>query len=272
MSAKLSVIFYIILCLEIGIVLDAVAVDSAGHAGPERLGQQLFSVVRSAQDRHACVADCVASGWMRGAVTGLGLLNIGIAFWEIFHFKQTVRALQESTEAVSNSSKNAAPDHPRDQRRHGNSRCFISSRAAETTAQTTPATEDFSEHSPTGSSRRSRENRLGPDPRKESERQCALPARRQRRAMSPGEAQTSLLVNDRADIAAAAGADGVHLTTSSLPAEVVRRTFGDEFLDWRFHAFAGGSEPRPSRRRGLRGVWSGVSKQLPRRNTEMPRG
>jgi thiamine-phosphate pyrophosphorylase len=41
---------------------------------------------------------------------------------------------------------------------------------------------------------------------------------------------TRLLVNDRADIAAAAGADGVHLTTQSLPADVVRRTFGDDFL------------------------------------------
>jgi thiamine-phosphate pyrophosphorylase len=41
---------------------------------------------------------------------------------------------------------------------------------------------------------------------------------------------TKLLINDRPDIAAAAGADGVHLTTHSLPADVVRRTFGDEFL------------------------------------------
>jgi thiamine-phosphate pyrophosphorylase len=41
---------------------------------------------------------------------------------------------------------------------------------------------------------------------------------------------TNLLINDRSDIAAAAGADGVHLTTSSLPTAVVRRSFGDEFL------------------------------------------
>ena len=41
---------------------------------------------------------------------------------------------------------------------------------------------------------------------------------------------TKLLINDRSDIAAAAGADGVHLTTQSLPTEVVRHTFGDEFL------------------------------------------
>jgi len=48
-------------------------------------------------------------------------------------------------------------------------------------------------------------------------------------AITRGSA-TRLLINDRADIAAAAGADGVHLTTASLPADVVRRTFGDEFL------------------------------------------
>ena len=42
--------------------------------------------------------------------------------------------------------------------------------------------------------------------------------------------RTRLLVNDRADIARAAGADGVHLTTQSLPVEVVRSLFGAEFL------------------------------------------
>jgi len=41
---------------------------------------------------------------------------------------------------------------------------------------------------------------------------------------------TKLLVNDRADIAAAAGADGVHLASLSLPPSIVRRTFGADFL------------------------------------------
>jgi thiamine-phosphate pyrophosphorylase len=40
---------------------------------------------------------------------------------------------------------------------------------------------------------------------------------------------TKLLINDRSDIAAAAGADGVHLTTSSLPTAVVRQSLGDGF-------------------------------------------
>jgi thiamine-phosphate pyrophosphorylase len=41
---------------------------------------------------------------------------------------------------------------------------------------------------------------------------------------------TRVLVNDRADIARAAGANGVHLTTASLEASVIRRAFGAEFL------------------------------------------
>lgn len=42
--------------------------------------------------------------------------------------------------------------------------------------------------------------------------------------------QTRLLVNDRVDIALAAGADGVHLTARSLPANVVRNICGPDFL------------------------------------------
>ena len=42
--------------------------------------------------------------------------------------------------------------------------------------------------------------------------------------------ETRLLINDRSDIARAAGADGVHLTTHSLPADVVRSIYGSEFL------------------------------------------
>jgi len=41
---------------------------------------------------------------------------------------------------------------------------------------------------------------------------------------------TRLLVNDRADIAAGAGAHGVHLTTRSLDTGTIRKTFGAELL------------------------------------------
>jgi thiamine-phosphate pyrophosphorylase len=41
---------------------------------------------------------------------------------------------------------------------------------------------------------------------------------------------TRILINDRADIAAGAGAHGVHLTTRSLTPDIVRQTFGPNFL------------------------------------------
>ena len=36
----------------------------------------------------------VASGWVRGGVTGLGLLNLFIAFWELAHFSRSVKMLE----------------------------------------------------------------------------------------------------------------------------------------------------------------------------------
>jgi len=42
--------------------------------------------------------------------------------------------------------------------------------------------------------------------------------------------ETRVVVNDRADVARAAGCDGVHLTTRSLGANVARRAFGEDFL------------------------------------------
>ncbi|HEY0323095.1 MAG TPA: thiamine phosphate synthase [Pyrinomonadaceae bacterium] len=41
---------------------------------------------------------------------------------------------------------------------------------------------------------------------------------------------TRLIINDRADISRAAGCDGVQLTTRSLEANIVRETFGTDFL------------------------------------------
>lgn len=51
-----------------------------------------------------------------------------------------------------------------------------------------------------------------------------------RAAEITGESETRLLVNDRADVARAAGADGVHLTANSIKASAIRQTFGEDFL------------------------------------------
>ena len=107
MSAKLSVIFYIILCLEIGIVLTLLPWIPQGTLGLSDWGNNYFLLYAARKTGLYGLQTVVASGWMRGAVTGVGLLNIGIAFWEIFHFKQTVLTLQQSTESSAVSKKDA---------------------------------------------------------------------------------------------------------------------------------------------------------------------
>jgi len=91
MAAKLSVIFYIVLCLEVGIVLTLLPWYSP--FGLSDWGDNFFLLYAAQKTGLQGLQHAVSSGWVRGAVTGLGLLNLGIAFWEIAHFRQTVRQL-----------------------------------------------------------------------------------------------------------------------------------------------------------------------------------
>ena len=108
MSAKLSVIFYIILCLEIGIFLTVAPWWPHGMWGISDWGNNYFLLYAARKTGIHGLQAVVASGWVRGAVSGVGLLNLGIAFWEIFNFKRTVVALQNETSSSSKSKNNAA--------------------------------------------------------------------------------------------------------------------------------------------------------------------
>lgn len=123
MSARLSVIFYIILCLEIGIVLTVLPWIPQGWFGLSDWSNNYFLLYAAQKTGLHGLQSAVSSGWVRGAVTGLGLLNIGIAFWETIHFRQTVRALQVGTRVPAASAKDAAqssiPDHLSDYKRRG---------------------------------------------------------------------------------------------------------------------------------------------------------
>jgi hypothetical protein len=108
MSAKLSVIFYIILCLEIGLVLTLAPWIPQGFFGLSDWGNNYFLLFAARKTGFYALQTVVASGWVRGAVTGVGLLNLGIAFWEIFTFKQTVSALQREVAGSESITKDGA--------------------------------------------------------------------------------------------------------------------------------------------------------------------
>jgi len=125
LSAKLSVIFYIILCLEIGIFLTVAPWWPHGMWGISDWGNNYFLLYAARKTGSHGLQAVVASGWVRGAVSGVGLLNLGIAFWEIFNFKRTVVALQNETSSVkskNNAAEGYSSDHLSDnERRDDNS-------------------------------------------------------------------------------------------------------------------------------------------------------
>jgi hypothetical protein len=110
MSAKLSAIFYILLCLEIGIALAFLPWIPQGFLGLplSDWGNNYFLLYAARQTGYHGLQTVIASGWVRGAVSGVGVLNLGIAFWEISHFRQTVRALQAQAHSPETSKQNAA--------------------------------------------------------------------------------------------------------------------------------------------------------------------
>jgi hypothetical protein len=102
MSSRLSVIFYIILCLEIGVVLTVLPWVPHGWFGLSDWGNNYFLLLAAHKTGYG-VQRFVASGWVRGAVSGLGILNIAMGAWEIINFRRTVQALDGEVSPVESS-------------------------------------------------------------------------------------------------------------------------------------------------------------------------
>ena len=90
MVERLTVIFFIILCLLLGLYLILSPWDAL--FGP--WGENYLLVFLSDKTGLPALRQTVASTWFRGAVTGLGVVNIIIAVWEMFHFKESVKMLE----------------------------------------------------------------------------------------------------------------------------------------------------------------------------------
>ena len=90
MVEKLTVIFFIILCLLLGFYLILSPWDIVFGSW----GENYLLAYLADRSGLPSLQRTVASNWVRGAVTGLGVLNLVIAFWEAAHFKQSVAMLQ----------------------------------------------------------------------------------------------------------------------------------------------------------------------------------
>jgi len=102
MSSRLSVIFYIILCLEIGLVLTVLPWVPHGWLGLSDWSNNYFLLLAAHKAGYG-VQRFVASGWVRGAVSGIGILNLGMGIWELINFRQTVKALDSEQASVKSS-------------------------------------------------------------------------------------------------------------------------------------------------------------------------
>lgn len=111
MSSRLSVIFYIILCFEIGIVLTVLPWVPHGWWGLSDWGNNYFLLLASRKVGFG-IQRFVASGWVRGAVSGIGILNLGMGVWELFNFRRTVRALDAGAPSVKSSPPKPAETAP----------------------------------------------------------------------------------------------------------------------------------------------------------------
>ncbi|MDQ4123725.1 MAG: hypothetical protein M3209_19985 [Acidobacteriota bacterium] len=120
MTAKIIVIIFISLCLEVGVLLTLLPWVSP-RLGFVDWGDNYLLVYLANQTNLPILRTAVASGWVRGAVTAVGLLNIAIAFWEIAHFSSAVRAIEGKQETNQNASaqRKAVPlsDHERQSER-----------------------------------------------------------------------------------------------------------------------------------------------------------
>ncbi|MEO6390559.1 MAG: hypothetical protein ABIP75_01830 [Pyrinomonadaceae bacterium] len=91
MTSRVAVVLYILLCLVVGAVLSLLPWIPQGYYGFGDWGNNYFLLAIVRKTGFYSLQHFVGSGWVRGAVTGLGMLNLFAAFWEIAHFNQAVK-------------------------------------------------------------------------------------------------------------------------------------------------------------------------------------
>jgi hypothetical protein len=91
MVEKLTVVFFILLCFLLGLTLTLMPwFDLRGFTD---WGDNYLLAFVSEKAGLPILRSAVASNWFRGGVTGLGILNLFFAFWEMAHFNENVAML-----------------------------------------------------------------------------------------------------------------------------------------------------------------------------------
>jgi hypothetical protein len=87
MSAKLSVIVYILVCLEVGVLLAILPWTAYWE-------ENFFLDFVTGRLDAPGVAAFMRTGYVRGAVSALGLVNVLAGLRDIFRFRESVRTLE----------------------------------------------------------------------------------------------------------------------------------------------------------------------------------
>ena len=90
MVERLTVVFFIVLCVLLGTYLILSPWDLLFG----NWSDNYFLAVIADRSGIPSIQRTVSSTWFRGAVTGLGVANLTIAFWEAFNFKASVAMLK----------------------------------------------------------------------------------------------------------------------------------------------------------------------------------
>ena len=228
MIEKLTVIFFVILCILLGTYL--ILSPWTGVFG--NWNDNFFLVFLTEKAGLTFLPGIVGSTWFRGGVTGLGVLNLLMAFLGSRQFQPKRRNAQ---------SRQHAPDERQKVRLNFDKittylitkgiltdENFAASKIE--TLETIRRAVEFDV-----SLIQIREKKLGAKLLFELARQAAAITE---------NSKTKLLINDRADIALAANADGVHLTANSISAGIIRHSFPEKFVvGVSAHSFASDAMP-----------------------------
>ena len=104
MTAKLTVIIYILISLEVGILLLILPWSV------QFWEENFFLYVLSERLGAPWLPEVASSGWVRGAVAGLGLFNVILGIRETFHFRQRVAEMGTRSLSSPSAKREAGSD------------------------------------------------------------------------------------------------------------------------------------------------------------------